>query len=200
MRYFDGELNEAEAAEVRSQLELDADAQARHGGLLALRTGIEVAAEEVSREVDFDALYARIEAGLPEPSTERKGAEQTAPGLMSWLSGAFKSLLEHPGQLWAPAAGLAAAAALLMVVGRQAPDAERAADPAAQKVAVPTKPPKVAEPGIEPEPRKREMALAAAGSEIVQVDFGDNTGTVFEIALAEGVSTPVVWINDDFEE
>jgi hypothetical protein len=31
----------------------------------------------------------------------------------------------------------------------------------------------------------------------VQVDFGSNTGTVFEIALADGASTPVVWINDE---
>ena len=31
----------------------------------------------------------------------------------------------------------------------------------------------------------------------VEVDFGQNAGTVFEIALENGSSTPVVWINDD---
>jgi anti-sigma factor RsiW len=34
-------------------------------------------------------------------------------------------------------------------------------------------------------------------SEIVHVDFGTNAGTVFEIAMADGTSTPVVWINDE---
>jgi hypothetical protein len=37
-------------------------------------------------------------------------------------------------------------------------------------------------------------------SEIVQVDFGTNAGTVFEIALDAASSTPVVWINDEEEE
>jgi hypothetical protein len=48
-----------------------------------------------------------------------------------------------------------------------------------------------------PPPKPKVML---ANSEVVQVDFGDNAGTVFEIALAEGVSTPVVWINDELEE
>jgi hypothetical protein len=48
------------------------------------------------------------------------------------------------------------------------------------------KPPKLTPPEQEP-----------PNSEISQVDFGNSNGTVFEIALADGVSTPVVWINDD---
>lgn len=59
-------------------------------------------------------------------------------------------------------------------------------------------------------PAKREAVAAArsraplaassttgAHSEVVQVDFGASSGTVFEIALADGASTPVVWINDE---
>jgi hypothetical protein len=37
-------------------------------------------------------------------------------------------------------------------------------------------------------------------SEISQLDFGESNGTVFEIALADGISTPVVWINDESQD
>jgi hypothetical protein len=39
-----------------------------------------------------------------------------------------------------------------------------------------------------------------AHSEVVQVDFGSNAGTVFNIPLADGSSSPVVWINDDDDD
>jgi hypothetical protein len=51
-----------------------------------------------------------------------------------------------------------------------------------------------------PPPPEPPPAPATGSSEIVQVDFGGNAGTVFEIALADGVSTPVVWINDDVQQ
>jgi hypothetical protein len=44
------------------------------------------------------------------------------------------------------------------------------------------------------------MIAAAANSEVSQVDFGQNTGTVFEVPVDDDVSTPVVWINDEIEE
>jgi len=37
-------------------------------------------------------------------------------------------------------------------------------------------------------------------SEVVEVDFGPNAGTVFDIPLADGSSIPVVWINDDDDD
>ena len=49
--------------------------------------------------------------------------------------------------------------------------------------------------GSEPAAGLPEGALAMASSEVVNVDFGDQTGTVFEVAVADGVSAPVVWIN-----
>jgi anti-sigma factor RsiW len=42
-----------------------------------------------------------------------------------------------------------------------------------------------------------ELAVLESRSEITHVDFGGNAGTVFDIAFADGSSTPVVWINDD---
>ena len=41
--------------------------------------------------------------------------------------------------------------------------------------------------------------VSVAHSEVVEVDFGANAGTVFDILLADGSSNPVVWIDDDGE-
>jgi|SRR5688572_29340867 len=45
-----------------------------------------------------------------------------------------------------------------------------------------------------------EAAIAAGHSEVVEVDFGPNAGTVFDISLSDGSSIPVVWIDDDDDE
>jgi hypothetical protein len=37
-------------------------------------------------------------------------------------------------------------------------------------------------------------------SEIVDVDFGSNAGTVFDIPMSDGPSIPVVWIDDDDDD
>jgi hypothetical protein len=57
----------------------------------------------------------------------------------------------------------------------------------------------------EPEPTEASLDEAdqlasLTRSEVVEIDFGNNAGTVFEIALSDGSSTPVVWINDDDDE
>jgi anti-sigma factor RsiW len=44
------------------------------------------------------------------------------------------------------------------------------------------------------------LAVLESRSEITHVDFGGNAGTVFDIAFADGSSTPVVWINDDDDD
>src|SRR5688572_15770614 len=125
------------------------------------------AAEDSARGVDFEALYGRIERGI---------REQRTPSLSERLSVWWRDLAEQkPGQVWVPAAAALAAAVVLVVVYRGEPERPTARRPAPK--------PKVA------------VAAAAINSEIVQVDFGSNAGTVFEIALADGQSTPVVWIN-----
>jgi hypothetical protein len=102
---------------------------------------------------------------------------------------------QQPRRLWvgAAAAGLAAAAAALIALRGPANDGPAAPSPSAPGVETA---PQAAQP-----PKKTErIAYAAVSSEIEQVDFGGKPGTVFEIALADGVSTPVVWINDDVQE
>jgi anti-sigma factor RsiW len=44
-----------------------------------------------------------------------------------------------------------------------------------------------------------EVTAGEGHSEVVEVDFGSNAGTVFDISLSDGSSSPVVWIDDDDE-
>lgn len=198
-RYFDGELTAAEAATVRGHLASCSECSARHQSLTTLRQLITMAAEDSTLDVDFDRAYAHIERAI--------GAQAHAPGLFERAVGWLKTTLaQRPEQLWAPALGAAAAAALIVVLGRQTPDAEVAARlRPAPKVAVALgetggAPAEPAAPAPAKAPALPAEALAMASSEVVQVDFGEHTGTVFEIAVADGVSTPVVWINDDLVE
>lgn len=45
-----------------------------------------------------------------------------------------------------------------------------------------------------------EAVTNAPHSEVVDVDFGPNAGTVFDISLSDGASVPVVWIDDDGDD
>lgn len=177
--HFDGELAPAEAASIERHLSACSACNERLGSMQRLREMITVSAEQVGSEVDFNAMFGRIDQAtrvLP------------APRLVERLSVWVREALEHnPAKVWAPAgvAFAAAAAAILALLGGQ-PEPDNAARKRARE-------------GYGP--KEAPMMLAenetANASEVVQVDFGSNTGTVFEIALADGASTPVVWINDE---
>jgi hypothetical protein len=202
MRYFDGELAGEQLAEVEARLQRDPDFAARLTALGNLQRAVMASAEHAGEGVDFDALFGRIEARVAQDAQDEAAQATPLPsgGLGQWL----RELLQHPAQLFVPAAGLAAAAAVIFVVARSGPDAGGTGPGGEGRPQARTEPRmerdtrEVVSPEVEPVDRKERMALAS--SEVVSVDFGDNTGTVFEIALAEGVSTPVVWINDEVEE
>jgi anti-sigma factor RsiW len=184
-RYFDGDLRGVPAASVSQHIAACEDCQKRHLALGELHKLIVMSAEHAAVDVDFERAFANIERGT---------RERPAPGLIERLSVWWRDLIEQrPEQLWAPAFGAAMAALLLVFVLR-----DRGSD-ASQEVAAST--PKQAAPIAQaPAPPAEGLpagALALANTEVVQVDFGSNAGTVYEIALAEGKSTPVVWINDD---
>jgi anti-sigma factor RsiW len=143
-RYFDGDLEADEASQVTSHLAECEGCAARHRSLEALRAGVGVMAKENARDIDFEALFGRIERGIAE----------TAPrGLRART---------RSTRLWMPVVGVLAAAAALMMFLRGSPP--------------------------------------NASTEIEDVAFGEWGGTVFEVALADGASTKVVWINDDYED
>ena len=49
----------------------------------------------------------------------------------------------------------------------------------------------------DPGPSDGMASSAVRGSEVVEVDFGANTGTVFEVAGQAGQPLAVVWISDE---
>lgn len=157
-RYFDGDLNPADRAPLEAHLQQCASCGERLGTLKTLHGQITAAAEASAREVDFDALFSRIEQGI----REAKPAG-TVERLSVWRR---EQVEQRPARAWATSAGLLAVAAsaliaLRAVFGGPAED------------------------------------VASSRTDIEQVAFNDDYGgTVFQVALSDGASTNVVWIND----
>ena len=182
-RFADGDLSAAHAASASQHLEHCTQCTQAHARLQALHRVMLVAANHSAEGVDFEALYRRIERGT---------REAPEPGLLERLSLWWRELVEHqPGRLLVPAGALAIAAAVII--------STRTSDPKPKEILVQrdTTTAQPAQAPSTPDESANALAMASAGSEVVQVDFGDGTGTVYEIALADGVSTPVVWINDE---
>lgn len=187
-QYFDGELPEDEASEVRAILQSDAGAKQKLDGLTHLRDLIRLAAEDMSEDVDGASLFAGIQAGIAED--EKQGNR----GLTSIDGGGGKTGARPRGvESWKVsipiAVGLAAAAAILFVIwaDNQGPDEVY-----------------TAERGLTVEIHDDEttmlMVEAPHGTEVEEVDFGDNTGTVFAVEGDAGEPIAVVWIDDEPEE
>jgi hypothetical protein len=176
-RYFDGELSNRSATEVKQHLESCAECQRRHHSLTRLHKLINVTATDAAEGVDFDALFGRIEAGVEE---ERE--QQKVVSIQDWLA---STRLKKP-LLVAPLA--IAAAAAFFIIFQNVRSGQVAQNNYGQKK------------GEKTVLVENQLPKQPPNSEVVQVDFGANTGTVFEIALADGVSTPVVWINDESDD
>ena len=181
-QYFDGELSKKPAALVERHLSGCESCTERQTSLVQLSRMIGIAAEDMARDVNFENLYYRVKQGVK---------QKEAPGLTEQITVWWDEFVEHQSQVWMPATGaIAVAAAVLLTlylpgtpmddVPVEGSTAERVHTPAEGPTAIPPEPP--------------------ASTEITDVDFGDNAGTVFAIALAEGVSNQVIWIDDeDFE-
>jgi anti-sigma factor RsiW len=183
-RYFDGELPASQVAAARAHLDACETCAKEHRALVRLREMISVAAVDIATELDANALFGRIEQGVR--------AEQTPP-LWERVRVWWGEFIEHHTEVWMPLGAGLAAAAVIAVVAIRGGSPETGAGPSASQT------PAVAPAPVARAPKPRPKVMLA-NSEVVQVDFGENAGTVFEIALAEGVSTPVVWINDELEE
>jgi anti-sigma factor RsiW len=192
--HFDGELAPSEAASVERHLASCGECTKRLHSMQRLREMIAMSADEVASQVDFDAMFGRIEQGAkaaPQPSLWER--------LTLWLE---ESLRHNPMRVWAPAGGLAlaAAAALVFALKSSSPGAAGDEEMRARSGIIEEGREKLSRDKVmvaANEPPPAEPLAEANASEVVQVDFGSNTGTVFEIALADGASTPVVWINED---
>ncbi len=162
-RFFDGELGPEEEEALRRELEGSPELAAELAEMEAMREAVRGAARERLMSLDSDALFARIEKELAEPTPKSDATEKPALKLVA------KAAKPRHGR--GIAIGLAAAAAVLLVV---------LARPA-------NGPPSVIDYGVP----------TTQGSEIVEIDFGSNTGTVFAVEGQAGRPVAVVWINDE---
>lgn len=182
-RYFDGELPEGEAEEVRRALESSEEERARLDRLERLRSLITLAAEDAAENLPSDDLFAKVRAGIDEQKrsgygdpfrvVDGEGKRQPPAQVEGWKVGLAAGM------------GLAVAAAVLLFVLSTQPEAPVAEHPEAPA----------------PEGEVEELAVttleAPQGSEVEEVDFGSNIGTVFEVEGEAGEPIAVVWINDE---
>jgi anti-sigma factor RsiW len=162
-KFFDGELAPEEEEALRRELEGSPRLAAELAEMEALRTALRGAARERLVSIDSDALFARIEKELAEPTPAAHEAKKPRLELV-----ATADKLRHGRGL---AIGLAAAAAVLLVV--------------------------LARPANGPRSVMEHEVTTKQGSEIVEIDFGSNTGTVFAVEGQAGRPVAVVWINDE---
>jgi hypothetical protein len=197
-RYSDGDLDGAEANDLAAKIEKSAVEKRRVKSLAQLGDFVRLRADDVSDDLDSDDLFASIEAALEETKAEKKtekaekkGAApepEVSRGGLRVIEGGAEPTSERPARpeswkILLPAAALLAAAAVLIAVLNAGPDAT-------EEVAVTTH---VEEGTV-------TVVEAPHGSEVVEVDFGENTGTVFEVEGSTGEPIAVVWISDEVIE
>jgi len=161
---FDGELSPEEEAELRREAGSSAEASAELRQWTRMREALQDVSERWSRQIDSDALFARIEAEIETgtDTDEQPPANEARPIELRVVPGSRER------RIWGGlATGLAAAAAIFLAV-----------------IAWPE------EPGA-------PSTGLARGTEVVEVDFGANAGTVFEVQGGAGQSLAVIWIDDE---
>ncbi len=181
-RYHDGDLSASEDSEVRRLLERDPEAQRllrrteRLGEVL--REALGAADEEALGEVPSEAMFRRIEERLGERGLEGDAADRSSEAAPPTRPSRLRVV---PGgrSRWVAAgvgaAVFAAAAAAVLVLWPARDAAHPGAPPLAHRV------------------------VPAAGSEVEEVDFGENAGTVFEVRGEAGQPLAVVWIEEEGE-
>lgn len=187
-RYFDGDLDQAEAQDFELELEGSAELREQLRSLGRLREAMLVSAEEGLLDMpDEDDLFASIEETL---TGEKKLGRQSLELLDGGLGGGVRTSTPAParGGIRTFGIALALAAAALLTVLALGDEDEVATTP---------------EPTVEVDVEEGAIALienSPMGSEVVEVDFGANTGTVFNIEGSSGQPIAVVWISDDKPE
>lgn len=179
-RYFDGELDPTEAQEVRLALESSPEDQARLEQLERLHSLISLAAEDMASDLASDDLFAKVRDGIEGKARAGKAqplrvidGESAPTRVEGWKVGLAGGM------------GLAVAAAVLLFVLGEDQDPEVTA-----RAPVPSADVDIGDTAL-------TTIEGPQGSEVEEVDFGSNTGTVFEVQGEAGEPIAVVWINDD---
>jgi anti-sigma factor RsiW len=176
-RFYDGDLSPLEEHAVQARIEAEPAAQRRLAELGKL-TELMRHGTAALGPLDSHQLFARIEAELRQPSRVPITAR---------LRVVSSEWLEHRRGTVVALAGTAAIAAVTFLSVLQptthAPDDDGAL---------------VLAPGEERAPVVPAPVEPPHGSSVEDVDFGANTGTVFQLDN-EGVEVAVVWISDEDE-
>lgn len=189
-RYFDGELSEPEADEVRRVLEASEAERARLHRLQRLRYMVQVAAEDTSRDLDASALYERVERGIQtEDQAGADGEDASAAPYLRAVGGRSRRRTRRAATRLVAGGTLAAAAAVLLAVfgpwagGKRQTRVEQPHEHGQQ-------------PAVVRDEGKKAYANAPRGSKVIDYNFGTKTGTVFEVEGEGGDPVAVVWIDE----
>jgi anti-sigma factor RsiW len=172
MRYYDGELDAEETAELEAELAGDPEAQGVLDGLEQLSAFVRRDAAEQPALDLTDAIMARVAS---EPRQDRSAAPP--PARAGW-------------RVIAPAAAAVLALAAGVALVNELSRAPQAPVPVVQQ---PT--PRVV-PSSEEAPEVPTVVAEREAVSIETVDFGAREGTIFVVQEGEG-STPVVWLMDE---
>lgn len=174
-RFYDGELTEGEALVVGREVEASELEQARVAQMERLGEVLRAGAEAEADEIDSEALFLRIERGVQ---------SEPAPRL---------KLIEGQKRKQRNTAVVGVAMAIAAAV-------------AIAFLAQPSTDPDVAE-SVHPDEGEQMRAQIddpthvqldpPGGSSVEMVEFGANTGTVFEVEGDEGQPLAVVWIAEE---
>jgi anti-sigma factor RsiW len=189
MRYFDRELDGAEAGEVEEWLTESAEARSLLLRLEQVGDTVRSIGDDMGAGADdiADAVMARLEAS-------EGGAPTAARASASVAKAERRAARRWLAAVPALGLGLAAAAVIAIYFRPHAPPLVGRAGPA-----VTVSP---AEPVV-PDPAASELAPAsdpAAGASIESVDFGAVAGTIFMVPggpSSDETDTPVVWLMDE---
>lgn len=184
---FDGVLDPAEGKALFAELEASEDGRRRVEALGALRAQLRdhSAQESALTRAESDALFDRIvnavDAGPTQDVDAAPANLRLVPGGSEEETPARESLRPNRPDLrriLVPATAFVAAAAGFLLIWN------------ASSGGLPSGP-----RGL---PELVTVEEAAHGSEVVEVDFGPNIGTIFEVEGNAGEPVAVVWISDGF--
>jgi anti-sigma factor RsiW len=192
-RYFDGEVGDRQASEVRAHVDGCQECTARVASLSRLHSMFVAAREELAASVHSEALFARIRDGVhaaPEPKFGER--------LRLWWDDLLEPL--RPRGMWAPAVVALGVAVALFVVTRTGSTPGTGAPEGPVAEVGPAEPgaggtPAVVPTPTPPAPTPAPQLAAMLPSEVVKLESAI-AATYFGVEAGEGTSTQVVWIEE----
>lgn len=208
-RYVDGDLTAAERAELSRLAASDASIARRIEGLLEVGALTEKASLNAAEGLDADALFAKIEGAIEmEASSDGvpvvRAVERAKPDLRvleGGAAGASKGEGRKSGTSPAMAPDVRRRRMIGVIIGGLAVAAAAViaftmSNPPQDTVAV--EDPSPDGPGIEGPtvPDEGGTEVAEANTEVLEVDFGTNVGSIFSVEGDDGERYVVIWLDE----